>query len=250
LIQNDGIAFEGNISSFLDRRLYLFGNYEEDVIELFLSVVPLCRRRLILDIGANIGTHALAFARSFRHVHSFEPNPAVWSSFEKNIALNSRVNVTLHKIGLADISADQTFYSINENNFGLGTFSPIEQYDLPLRAIGAFRVERGDDYIASSKLDGIDAMKIDVQGYEVEVLRGLQNTLRQFKPIVWFEYGSGTKAQLRNVKEVELLFPYEIRLSAMIPRGMLIRSCVRLNGLGQDALPLGNYIAVPVEHAM
>jgi FkbM family methyltransferase len=245
LIQNDGIAFEGNISSFIDRHIYLFGHYEEDAIKLFLSNVPSCKRSVILDVGANIGTHALAFAQSFCHVHSFEPNPALWSAFRTNIALNSQKNITLHTIGLADISADQTFYSINKNNFGLGTFSPIEQYDLPLKAIGTFRVEKADDYLLHSKIDAIDAIKIDVQGYEAEVLRGLQNTLRQFRPTVWFEYSEGTKTQLRNAEEVKQLFPYEITLSALMRRATLIWNSVQLAPVAHADLPIGDYIAVP-----
>jgi hypothetical protein len=121
-IVNDGVAFEGNISSFVDRRLYLFGGYEEDVIDLFLSLIPSRKRGVILDVGANIGTHSLAFAKTFRQVHSFEPNAAVWLSFERNVALNYRANITLHKIGLADIPADQDFYSIDDSHSVLALF--------------------------------------------------------------------------------------------------------------------------------
>jgi hypothetical protein len=112
-ILNNDIAFEGNISSFIDRRIYLFGGYEEDVIALFPSLIPSGKRGIILDIGGNVGTHALAFAGSFREVHSFEPNAAVWASFERNIALNSWANITLYKVWLGDISADKAFYSID-----------------------------------------------------------------------------------------------------------------------------------------
>ncbi len=126
-ILNDGVGFEGNTSSYLDRRIYLFGGYEEDAIDLFLSLVRPGKRGVILDVGANVGTHALAFAKSFRHVHSFEPNDRVNASFERNVALNSWARITLHKVGLADVSADQVFYSIDKNNFGVNAGAILHQ---------------------------------------------------------------------------------------------------------------------------
>jgi hypothetical protein len=153
----------------------------------------------------------------------------------------------LHKIGLGASSADQAFYTIDKNNYGLGTFSPVEHYDLPLKEIGTFRVERGDDYILSLGDQPIDAIKIDVQGYESEVLNGLQETLAKFRPVVWFEYGPGTKTKFRSMDESKALFPYEAEWLLMMPKTTLFHHTVELEPVTDKDLPLGDYIVVPAE---
>ena len=97
------MVFAGDLGSYLDRQVYLFGGYESAQIRCFLSRIPAGRHRTILDVGANAGTHSLAFARVFETVLAFEPNPMLWPQFEQNMVLNGLTNVRLHKLGLADI---------------------------------------------------------------------------------------------------------------------------------------------------
>ena len=44
-VSNGGVEFEGNVSSFVDRELYLFGHYEHDAIEMFMASLPLAPGR-------------------------------------------------------------------------------------------------------------------------------------------------------------------------------------------------------------
>src|SRR5262245_8857068 len=74
-ICNGDTVFAGDIGSYLDRQVYLFGGYESAQIRCFLSCIPAGRHGTLLDIGANAGTHSLAFARVFETVRAFEPNP-------------------------------------------------------------------------------------------------------------------------------------------------------------------------------
>lgn len=249
-VSNAGIAFSGDIGSFIDRETYLFGQYEERPIRLFLSCVPPQRRRTILDVGANAGTHSLAFSRHFRRVESFEPNPALWPQFRRNVALNGFDNVTLHEVGLGAEDAMRAFHLIEKRNYGLGTFSTVEQYDLPLRQVGTCRVAPGDDYLAAHGIDAVDAVKIDVQGFEIEVLRGLRATLAEYRPLVWLEMGAATRtaAHCNSLADLQAYFPYPTRvLFIASSRGLLTWSTVL-----QDArpdLPGGDYIVLPAESA-
>ncbi len=101
-IRNGDTVFAGDIGSFIDRQVYLFGGYESAQIRCFLCHIPAERHGTILDVGANAGTHSLVFARIFETVHAFEPNPMLWPQFERNMVLNGLTNVRLNKLALAD----------------------------------------------------------------------------------------------------------------------------------------------------
>lgn len=94
-VRNGDTVFAGDIGSFIDRQVYLFGGWESTLIQCFLSRIPAGRHGTILDVGANAGTHSIAFARIFETVHSFEPNPMLWPQFEQNMVLNGLTNVRL-----------------------------------------------------------------------------------------------------------------------------------------------------------
>ena len=82
--KDEKIVFAGEASSFVDRQMYVFGNYEKPLIDAFVSFISPGKRGTILDIGANVGTHSLAFAHRFKAVHSFEPNPSLWNNSLSN----------------------------------------------------------------------------------------------------------------------------------------------------------------------
>lgn len=244
-IVNEGVAFAGDLNSYIDRQLYLFGSYEAEHLADFLSSVPASGRATILDIGANVGTHSLFFSKNFAAVHAFEPNPALWAPFEKNMAMNKADNVTLHKVGLGRKDEDLTLYLTEKNNFGLGTFSTVQQYDVPLKAAAVCKVVNAGPYLAASGVERCDAIKIDVQGFEPEVIASLRGLIEASRPVVWFELGGGTQTQLRTRADVEALFPWPIRLRRMLPvkpPGGVPAD----DGTGaQSVLPMGDYIVTP-----
>lgn len=245
VVVNNGTVFAGNLGSFLDRNVYLFGGHEGQEIELFLSLVPSHRRGIVLDVGANAGTHALRFARAFKHVHSFEPNPALWAQFERNISLNQLSNVTLHRVGLADRDAQLPFYMIEKSNLGLGTFSKVEQYDMPLKEVGSAKVVRGADYLVGHDIGPVDAIKIDVQGFEIEAIRGLVPVLERDRPYLWFELGSATRQVLNSRPALERLIPFRHEAWLIEPRRGLFTRRLGLSPAPAD-LPEGDYIITPI----
>ena len=238
-VDNNGRLFEGDLKSFIDRNVYLFGGYEDQQIERFLSWVPSGRRRTILDVGANVGTHALAFADVFAEVHAFEPNPSLWVQFEKNAALNRKANITLHRTGLGNEESDRPFYMIEKENHGLGTFSAVEQYDLPLKQVGVARLTHGARYLGSRHITSIDAVKIDVQGFELEVLRGLAPILDRDEPIVWLELSAETLGAAAGVEALNRLFAYPFEA-----RSLTSSSQAPVHVFSRELIP-GDYVVTP-----
>lgn len=209
VVRMNGASFAGDLGSFIDRQAFLYGMYEAPLIKAFIAASP--RRRTVLDVGANVGNHSVAFATAFERVIAFEPNPVLWPALEKNAALNADRNIEIHRIGLSDRAGALPFYNIDNGNFGLGTFLDEEQYDQPLRQHAVAQVAIGDEALGDEV--EVDAIKIDVQGLEAEVLRGLSRTLARCRPIVWTEIGSGTIGHLGSRRaSIEALFPYPVRI--------------------------------------
>ena len=244
-IRNGDIIFTGDMGSFIDRQVYLFGGYESAQIRCFLSRVPAGRYRTILDVGANVGTHSLAFARIFEIVHSFEPNPMLWSQFKQNIVLNGLTNVRLHKLGLADRDTELTLHLIDKPNSGLGTFSTVEQYDLPLRPVATCPIRHAGNYLAEIGTGWVDAVKIDVQGLEPEVLRGLADVLKRDRPVIWCEIGAGTLAKIKTTGELSNLVPFEFRCFQFASSSNWAWNSIELRE-GSGNLRSGDYMLIPV----
>ena len=245
LVENSTGWFSGDLSSFLDRRMYLFGEYEEEAIRAFLSIVPSDRRNVILDIGANAGTHSLAFAPHFAAVHAFEPNPMLWRSFERNIRNNRITNVELHRVAAADSDGEMPFYLTAHKNFGLGTLLPNHKYDLPLEEVGTVNVVHASRYLDAAGIGRVDAVKIDVQGFEREVIRGLAPVLQRERPIVWFEVAAVTGADAGSAAAIKALFPFKGELYRFETQRGILRTTVRLVPASPGALPAGDYLIRP-----
>jgi FkbM family methyltransferase len=163
--------------------------------------------------------------------------------------LNPKGRVALHKYGLANEDAEMPFYTIDNGNEGLGTFSNIEQYDQPLDIVDRLKAVRGDDYLQTLGIEDVDAIKIDVQGFEGEVLLGLRNTIRNNRPIVWIELGTATKLDLTSSNKVQEFFPYPIRIYHLAQSvQMMIRGFELIETTAHE-LPIGDYFICPRDQA-
>ena len=246
-VSNRGIWLEGTIDSFIERQAYLYGGYERREIELFLATIPTDRRRTILDIGANVGTHSLSFAKAFANVHVFEPNPLVVDRLRRNVALNHADNIQIHQVGLSDGAGMLDLYAPDGPNQGLGTFLDVEQYDRALVRIGSAEIVIGDAYVASLAGGGtIDAIKCDVQGFEVPVFRGLAETIARDRPVIWVEIGSGAHTVDQEIRQLLPLLPKPARYLRMSAAhiGPFTKS-ILVETKEQD-LAAGDYIVLPL----
>jgi FkbM family methyltransferase len=118
-------------------------------------------------------------------VYSFEPLGYLQVKFKKNIALNNCENVTLFPLALSDADGELTV-SIDEHNWNQGTFNL--QHNDRGSVSQKIAVKAGDNMTEIQNLDRLDLIKIDVEGFEFQVLRGLKETLKKHKPRIIFEY--------------------------------------------------------------
>jgi len=132
---------------------------------------------VVVDAGTNIGNHTIFFSKvcGARTVYSFEPLKTVFAVFKRNLELNGIANVTAHNVALGETCGTASISGFTSMSIGSTQFG--------MSATGAFQVVTLD----SLKLPKIDFCKIDVEGMQLELLKGARQTLNASKPMIWIE---------------------------------------------------------------
>jgi FkbM family methyltransferase len=149
--------------------------------QLLLSL--LCPGMTALDIGANVGTYALPFATRVGktgHVHAFEPSPSVASRLRTNVEISGLNNVSVQEVAVSDNARGaQLHFAEDDDRNSLAGASH--------RSIMVSTTTL-DDYLAAHGINGVDVMKIDVEGAEALVLRGACKLLSsESAPVIMIE---------------------------------------------------------------
>ena len=159
---------------------------------------------IAVDVGANIGIHTLVLSRCVGRtgrVYAYEPLEALYRRLTTNLSLNSAGNVTARPYGAGEKAGTIAFDDhAGDFNIGKGRFDP--------GGAGTIQVRTLDD-----ELRGVDApvslIKIDVEGYELPVLKGACDTLQRHRPVLLIEYNPDAY----RLAEVEACLPYPVRFA-------------------------------------
>ncbi|MES2622907.1 MAG: FkbM family methyltransferase [Patescibacteria group bacterium] len=169
-------------NGFIDKEIFWKGVYEEDFLDFLKQEIH--SEDVYIDIGANIGQHALFVSRIVKRglVYAFEPNPAIYDQFTKSIEANGIKNIQQYNIGLGAEKSEQKLFLNTEN---IGGSSQL-QYKDAMSEI-TMHIEKGDD-ILGPICSKVDFIKIDVEGFEYEALVGLTETIKKYKPKMLIEF--------------------------------------------------------------
>lgn len=178
------------------------GLYEKENLELLLRLLSMLSQPVVLDIGANIGNHTLAFATVASRVHAFEPIPRIHALLRQNVEQNALPDVTLHAVALSDSDGEATIHMVTDGNYGASSF---DQRAGVSEAVTVQR-RRGDALLAELGVGKVDFIKIDVEAHEVYVLRGLMDTLQRQRPFITMEWNDPlTIERLHGSPELQFL---------------------------------------------
>lgn len=150
-------------------------NLDARELKIVSSVISSAKgRKIAFDVGANLGLFSLGFASAgYTEVHSFEPIPTTYARLRANLALNPKLEprIITNMLGLGSSEGSFTFVvdpkSPATNKFGTG-----EAKLLPGECPVECKVTTLDSYAESRGLDEVLFLKVDVEGFECEVLRG------------------------------------------------------------------------------
>lgn len=189
----NSINYHLDISKKMDHHVY-FG-FDIPGMKQLLEI--LTDDSVIIDVGANIGATGLQFANkaSKGSVYCFEPVTKTFERLEKNFAINQYTNFTLINKGLGSNEETVEIGSVLDSNPAMNRIVNTNFTNSKIAPIELIDISTVDVQIEKLSLKRIDCIKIDVEGYELEVLKGAKSTLIKCKPILFIELGD------KNLKE-------------------------------------------------
>jgi FkbM family methyltransferase len=201
------LSFSGNLANAVDRVVYFCGAHEKYMLRFMQSLAAQLRlsRHLLVyvDVGANVGNHTIFMSRLADQVIAFEPFARVREQLKANLALNRITNVVVHEVALGERDEHLPFYAAPDSNLGAASFQAHHVVDHTL--LGTLEVRRGDDMLAGAA--GIAMIKIDVEGFERQVLSGLAQTLAAQRPLLIVELTPTTRDSIGDEATFLSLFP-------------------------------------------
>jgi FkbM family methyltransferase len=179
-ISFNGFIVQSGIKTSIESDVFFDSYNEVMVLELIKAFA--FKGYDFIDIGANIGLHSLTAATSNKdiEIYSFEPEPNNYQQLVENIVLNKYFNIRPFKIGLGNFSVNKSL-NINEgwnkgrHSLKINFEGSQKKINIPLSTLDGFK-----DNITVKNL----IVKIDVEGYENEVIEGAKLVFNQTENII------------------------------------------------------------------
>ena len=170
----------------ITRELYAFGKRENFATDLILNKSLIAPEQIVLDIGANIGYYALMEGKAVGpkgKVYAVEPVPRNFQILRENIRLNSLENVEAFNFALGDKNGSTKMHISNKSNW-----SRVIKTNIPdkIEEIIDVEMKTVDNFIENKPTPSF--IRMDVEGYEVNILRGMENLIKNDRLSIFVEF--------------------------------------------------------------
>ena len=188
IVIRNNIKWNLDLNEGIDLSLYLFGSFEDKITNLKKILPKKDKPLTFIDIGANIGSVSLVMAKMFDDLKIFaiEPTNYAFKKLSHNLNLNEELKkkVYLRQLFISNhkrpksVWSSWNFEKSNEKHLKhSGTLKEIKQ-DSFLKL---------DEFIKEENLKDIDFIKLDVDGYELDVLNSGKEFFKNNRPIIFIE---------------------------------------------------------------
>lgn len=188
-------------------------DFDDDVVTFLGRIIE--SDMTVVDVGANMGLTAIAASRLAPqgHVHAFEANPKVAGWLTENLRLNGATNASVHAAAVAAQPGELTLFDNEDFAAGstlLDSANEIArkhmsgEYD-GKRHIVKVKAVTIDDFVAEQKIDKVDLLKVDVEGYDIDVIRGAAKTISAMHPTVVMEFATFAITTHRQLLPADVL---------------------------------------------
>ncbi|MBK7666505.1 MAG: FkbM family methyltransferase [Sphingobacteriaceae bacterium] len=165
----------------------LYNGWEKKSMALWLELVK-GKGKVVFDIGANTGLYGLVAKclNPANEVHCFEPLPGVFKILSKNTSINS-YDIKNHLFALSDYNGKAKVYLPQGSQFAYSV--TVNKNTLKQKNVDEIEIDvmQLSTFIENNKITSIDLIKMDVETHEAEVLNGMGNYLKEFKPTFLIE---------------------------------------------------------------
>ncbi len=186
----DGIKMYLDFLDPIDRAIILNKTYEVEEINMLTKLINNHSIKKFIDIGANCGFYSFQFATQNLEVLAFEPNSEALLKMNNTITKNQNLKdrIKIFPFGISNINSKMHMRSMVKHGYtqtgGSSVTTDKTSQD------NKYKIYEGDfkngDEVLNFKGDNL-AIKIDVEGHELNVLKGIQNLLKSNKCIIQIE---------------------------------------------------------------
>lgn len=189
-------AFEGDS---ITKEIQSYGEYDGNTLQSIRDVLALIQPQTSLDVGANIGNHALAIAPLTKKLIAFEPVTFIYEVLKSNLEQNKLGNAIAVNFGLSLDQSTKEIFIPKNGNLGSSSLEAVNGEGTFLQ-IGTLS---GDAYLEEhSHTEQIDFIKMDVEGHEAAAILGLKNTIQKYQPLLLLEWKSANT--MMSFKDLDL----------------------------------------------
>jgi FkbM family methyltransferase len=237
-VRRKGINWNLDLREGIDFAIYLLGSFEPRTLAAYRKLIP--GGATVLDVGANIGAHTLHFAQLVGQqgkVIAVEPTAYAFNRLIENIGLNpslARRIEAMQSMLMSTLEAD--LVEEIPSSWPLVTPEGAHAHHGGVKkSTKGATIITVDHLIKKLAINKLDFVKLDVDGYEVEVLRGAVGTLSQHSPVILFEHSPYTIAE-KGYEPMEMI---EIMRTLGYRFEFLGGNRVPDNGLTPPKIPAG-----------
>jgi FkbM family methyltransferase len=243
----------------ISKDLFIFKKREHLSTDFLSSQHILNEGDVVIDIGANIGYYALLESRivgSSGVVYALEPVSNNYRLLEKNIKLNNITNVVPFRFAAGKETGDNEIYVGAKGNLSSFIYRTNQQFTKKEKV----HIVSIDDFLTERKIHPT-LIRMDVEGYEVEIIKGMQQTLQQ-RPKLLVEVHSNLVKAEQLEQMFKTIYDNGYRGAVVIKeRNQLwmkrngeikpsLQHLTRLISGDTYALGMGNIEYVPIEELM
>ena len=196
-----------HLNDWIDQQIYTEGIYSVEKYHTMYFRNLLKPGWVFFDIGANIGYYTLQASMRVGKkgkIYSFEPVSKTLKNLRSNIKLNKFENIDTFQYIISDIGKTTRIYIGDETNTGTSRCSP--QYIKNTQNYESIKSITVDDFVELNRINKIELIKIDVEGYEMKVLLGMRKSIAKYHPTLLVEIN--TKALAEHGDTPQELFNY------------------------------------------
>ena len=166
----------------IDRSIILNQSYDSEEINILEKLIKDNFVGIFIDIGSNCGFYSFHFARKDLKVFAFEPVPEIYEELKSNIKLNFCQNIILFNCALGNQN-ESILFNVSDFEGGSGASSENLKFGKEIKV----SKRKLDDLMNDQNLDNIDFLKIDIEGGELNMLKGAEKLIEKYKPKMLLE---------------------------------------------------------------